>query len=416
MKHATDHASLLARIEALLGGERPGAHCLVALRLRQLDAIEAEHGAAAAAHVIGTARERLAELCADTESPSDLGEGVLAMVHRAEADAVEEFARDALAAVTRPVLHRGRALHAPANVGACTIDRALGDAAAHVERALRSLQQAMSRGAGSVEVACEARIERAAADWEMRTQLQGAQHRGELRLEYQSIHRIADGGVRAVEALLRWDHPQHGRVHPERFIPMLEDSGYISAVGEWVLAQACRDLRGWRAQGAGVRVAINVSPMQLRGGFEHAAERIAVAGGCEPSWFELEITEGLLVRDFARITGPLDALVAMGFSIAIDDFGAGYSSLGQLAQLPVHHLKMDRSLLQGVPGARKAARIVRAVVALAEGLGLSVTAEGIEDAAQAGWLAAFPGMQGQGYYFSRPMDAAAVSRLLLETR
>jgi EAL domain-containing protein (putative c-di-GMP-specific phosphodiesterase class I) len=304
-------------------------------------------------------------------------------------------------------------LHVPGNAGACPVESAVGDAQAHVERAMRALERAMSRGAGSVEVAAEARIERAAADWEMRGLLEEAAQRGELELAYQPIRNLADRRITRLEALVRWVSPHYGRVEPDRFIPMLEESGYIAQAGEWILERACRDLSTWRSKvRAPISVAINVSPLQLRGDFEAHARRIVEDSGCDPRWIELEITEGALIRDFVRVREGLDALVAMGFTLAIDDFGAGYSSLGQLAQLPVHQLKMDRSLLEGVPGSEKKVRIVRAVVALAESLGLAVTAEGIESEVQAQWLGRFAGMQGQGYFFGRPMDAETAFKLL----
>jgi len=279
---------------------------------------------------------------------------------------------------------------------------------------MRALQQAMSKGPGAIGVVSEARVERDVQDWEMRSLLEEAGLRGEFSLEYQPILALAGAEVRKVEALLRWDSPTLGRVAPDRFIPVLEESGLIRPVGGWVFEQACRQIRCWRVEtGLPLRIAVNVSPVQLTSAdFETMARRVLAETSCEAAWIELEITEGALIRSFERIKAQLDSLAAMGFTLAIDDFGAGYSSLGQLAQLPVHNLKMDRSLIDGMPDGSKRAGIVTAVIALAGALQLTVTSEGVENAEQASWLARFPGIQCQGYLFARPMTAERIRPML----
>jgi EAL domain-containing protein (putative c-di-GMP-specific phosphodiesterase class I) len=203
-------------------------------------------------------------------------------------------------------------------------------------------------------------------------------------------------------------------VSPERYVPLLEESGLIRTVGEWVLREACVQLRGWRETlGLPVRVAVNVSPVQLSlSGFEQIAQRVVHEAGCETAWIDLEVTEGAIVRDFSRMRTRLEALAAAGFKLVMDDFGAGYSSLGQLAQFSVHQLKMDKTLIAGVPADPRRAGVVKAVMALAEALSLDVTAEGVESAEQAEWLSRFPGIACQGYLFSRPLPASAVPRVL----
>jgi EAL domain-containing protein (putative c-di-GMP-specific phosphodiesterase class I) len=188
----------------------------------------------------------------------------------------------------------------------------------------------------------------------------------------------------------------------------------VRTVGEWALREACLQVRSWRqALGLPVRIAVNVSPVQLTSSdFDRIAQRVATEAGCETAWIDLEVTEGAIVRDFPRMRARLEALAAAGFRLAMDDFGAGYSSLGQLAQFPVHQLKMDKTLIAGVPEDARRAGVVKAVMALAEALSLDVTAEGVESAAQAEWLSRFPGLACQGFLFSRPMAASEVPRLL----
>jgi len=273
----------------------------------------------------------------------------------------------------------------------------------------------MARGPGCVDVASEARVAQAVEDWEMRTLLEEAAIRRELHLEYQTIQAPSGGPVLKVEALMRWVNPRLGRVRPDVFIPLLEDSGAIGPIGEWALREAGTQLRKWREEtGSAIRMAVNISPIQLASAdFVASAQRAVEESGCEASWLELEVTEGALIRSFTQVRGHLQQLAALGFTLAIDDFGAGYSSLGQLAQLPVHHLKMDRSLITGLPDGSKRAGVVKAVVALAEALGLAITAEGVELHEQADWLRRFDGMNCQGYLFSRPLPAEGVRELIV---
>ena len=404
---------LLAEVDAALVNPAD-ARTLLVVRLRKLAAIGQLRGERVAGEVLEATHARLDEFARSCEFMADLGEGTFALLAEGGEAHAEALAERVVAALSVPVPHAGGALYAPANAGICPLDAALGDAATHLDRALSALQRAMARGPGASELVSEARTDRAVADWQMRTLLEEAAIRGELALEYQPIHAPDGSDVRKVEALLRWDSPLLGRVSPENFVPILEESGLIRPVGEWVLRQACACAGRWRrATGLPIRVAVNLSPVQLASGsFEKIAARVLQETGCEAPWIELEVTEGVLVRDFVRLRLRLEALVAMGFTLAIDDFGAGYSSLGQLAQLPVHQLKIDRSLVAGLPDSGKRGGIVTAVVALAEALGLGVTCEGVERADQAQWLARFPGIRCQGYLYSRPMPESGIDAFL----
>jgi EAL domain-containing protein (putative c-di-GMP-specific phosphodiesterase class I)/GGDEF domain-containing protein len=407
--------ALLARLAA---GARPGGGCIIALRLRKLAAIAELAGAQAAEHVVDRAAERIAELSDPGDFLADLGEGTFAILAAAGEREAEAQAERLIGGVSRDVPYGETVLFASANAGICPLGDAARDPADSLERAMGALQHAMSRGPGALEVVSEARVERALEQWEMSRLLEEAALRGEFRLEFQAIHAADGSDVRKLEALLRWQSPALGRVGPDRFIPMLEESGLIRPVGEWVLRQACGHLCDWRAQtGLDLCVAVNVSPVQMASlDFESDARRVLAESRCEPGWIELEFTEGAVVRDFDRVRGRMEALTALGFTLAIDDFGAGYSSLGQLGQLPVHHLKMDRSLIAGLPDGGKRSGIVKAVAALAEALGMGITAEGVETPEQAAWLAGFAGMRCQGYLFSRPMPPDRVPALLAATR
>lgn len=405
-------AALLEHVRERIGAESAAQATLLLLRLRKLASIRDMVGEAGVARILEAVRGRLAELIGPGELLAEIEPGAYALVCE-RGDAAEGFAERAVAAISRPIALGEALLYSPANAGACSIEPGI-DAPTLLERSMRALERAMARGPGAIERVSRARDDNAVADWEMRSLLEEAALRGQMSLEYQALHTAAGVPTLKLEALLRWSSPALGRVSPERFIPLLEESGLVRTVGEWALREACLQVRSWRqALGLPVRIAVNVSPVQLTSSdFDRIAQRVATEAGCETAWIDLEVTEGAIVRDFPRMRARLEALAAAGFRLAMDDFGAGYSSLGQLAQFPVHQLKMDKTLIAGVPEDARRAGVVKAVMALAEALSLDVTAEGVESAAQAEWLSRFPGLACQGFLFSRPMAASEVPRLL----
>lgn len=395
-----------------------GARLLIALRLRKLASIGTLMGEAAIGHVKASVAARLTEEAGPGDFVANLGEGTFVVLQAARPDHAEAVARALVESVSRRIPFGEFALHAPANAGVCVMEGRSEEPSRDLDRAMRALQRAMARGPGMVEAVSKSKIERAARDWELRSLLEEASLRGEFSLHYQTIHDIASGAVRSLEALLRWRSPGAGPVGPDRFVPMLEESGLIRPVGEWVLREAALQARRWCGElGLAHQVAVNLSPVQLEGeGFGCTAQRVMAETGCEARWIEFEITEGAVIRDFAHASRQIQALSEMGFRIVIDDFGAGYSSLGQLSRLGVHHLKADQSLIAGLPDGSKRESVVRAVVALADVLELGVTFEGVEHPAQAEWLERFPDLQAQGYLFSRPASAADAEGLLRARR
>ncbi|MGF6759083.1 putative bifunctional diguanylate cyclase/phosphodiesterase [Paraburkholderia sp. GAS42] len=237
---------------------------------------------------------------------------------------------------------------------------------------------------------------------------------GELSLVYQPVIDSGCGRTIGAEALLRWHHEELGQVSPAEFIPVAEDTGLIIPIGHWVLERACEQAAGWRRTIApDLVIAVNLSPRQFNDGL---VERIA---GClartrlDPGALELEITEGLLMRDSEAVLPMLRALTDLGVRISVDDFGTGYSSLSYLKRFPLHNLKVDRSFVAGLPDHRDSVAITQAVVAMAHSLGMNVTAEGVETAAQAAFLRSIGCDKQQGYLFSRPVEALAYAHHLL---
>jgi EAL domain-containing protein (putative c-di-GMP-specific phosphodiesterase class I) len=230
-----------------------------------------------------------------------------------------------------------------------------------------------------------------------------------LRLYYQPQAKI-DGGVIGFEALVRWQNPQRGMVSPGTFIPVAEESGLITQIGEWVLREACREAASWSHP---LQIAVNLSPIQFRhGDLAGLVHSVLLETGLAPTRLELEITEGVLVEDFARGLSILRRLKTLGVRIAMDDFGTGYSSMSYLQSFPFDKIKIDQSFISNVKSNPQSAAIVRAVIGLAHGLNLPVLAEGVETKQQLDFLAAESCDEVQGYLLGRPHPIAEYSDLI----
>jgi diguanylate cyclase (GGDEF)-like protein len=250
----------------------------------------------------------------------------------------------------------------------------------------------------------------------LRMHLHRAIERGELSLNYQPRVTVPARRVSAVEALLRWRHPELGMVPPNKFIPVAEQAGMIEAIGEWVLRTACAQQREWLEQGiAPSRMAVNLSARQLRRADLH--QRIAAIlseNRLDPRHLELEITESAVMEDPSVSVYILQELRRIGVTVALDDFGTEYSSLGYLKQFPLDYLKIDQCFVRGVPGAAEDVAITKAIVTLGKNLGLKVVAEGIESEAQFEFLVGQACDEAQGYLLSRPLAAAQAGAFLHE--
>ncbi len=248
----------------------------------------------------------------------------------------------------------------------------------------------------------------------MESALRRALERDEFRLHYQPQVDVSTGDVIGVEALLRWERYDDGMVMPGRFIPLLEDTGLIITVGEWVLRCACRDQQTWLAGGGRpVPVAVNLSPRQFRNrDLVHMIDKVLEESGTDPHLLELEITESSVMDDPEFAMQTLQACHERGIRIAIDDFGTGYSSLSYLKRFPLDVLKIDRSFVADVPKDDDDAAIIDTIIAMAHRLNLRVIAEGVETAAQQGFLREHGCDWVQGYYFGRPMPLSDLLRYL----
>jgi diguanylate cyclase (GGDEF)-like protein/PAS domain S-box-containing protein len=256
-------------------------------------------------------------------------------------------------------------------------------------------------------------LERLSLENDLRRALQDSA----FRLHYQPQFNCLSGLLTGVEALLRWQHPEHGAISPADFIPLAEEIGLVGALGDWVLDQACRQMCEWRSAGIGpVRLAVNLSARQFaEGRLYQQVTGVLERYQLEPGCLELELTESILLQDVEETMQTLAALKALGVQIAVDDFGTGYSSLNYLKDFPIDTLKIDRSFIHAMQAGSRDARLAQAIVAMGESLHLRVIAEGVETAEQLHLLKGFGCDEVQGYLLGRPMPASEVVRHLPRT-
>ncbi|MWA15304.1 putative bifunctional diguanylate cyclase/phosphodiesterase [Streptomyces sp. BA2] len=322
---------------------------------------------------------------------------------------VDDLAGRIMHALSTPIRVEGRELTVRGSIGIVEGPAGERGAAEVLRSADITMYRAKSAGGNRFELADPEADARAITRHGLTTALPAALERGEFFIEYQPLVHLGDGSVRGAEALVRWLHPQHGIIGPDRFIPLAEHTGLIVPLGRWVLEESVRQARTWEARhkDAGpLRVNVNLSPMQLNHpGLVSDTVEILERAGLEPGALCLEVTESALIGADDDLLKPLRRLAEMGVDIALDDFGTGYSNLANLRRLPVSILKLDRSFTQGMqhfPADPVDLKIVEGIVALAHSLDLAVTVEGVETGAQADQLRELGCDTAQGWYYARP--------------
>jgi diguanylate cyclase (GGDEF)-like protein len=309
---------------------------------------------------------------------------------------------------------RGQEVFVTASVGIAAFPSDGGDAETLLAAADAAMYRAKQSGRNGYHFFTAEINQRTRARAQLGSELRRALEREEFALFYQPKYDLETGKPCGAEALLRWKHPERGLVSPAEFVPVLEETGLIVPVGEWVLRRACEDQKAWRQAGADlVPLSVNLSARQFRQ--EDLDARIwalVAASGIEAGLIELEITESQLMLDPAHAIRVMQALRSRGIGIAIDDFGTGYSSLAYLTRLPLSALKIDRSFVSGIEGQNGDAAIVRTIIEMARTLSFTVVAEGVETERQVAFLREFGCQQAQGYFFARPMPADDFTSLL----
>jgi diguanylate cyclase (GGDEF)-like protein/PAS domain S-box-containing protein len=308
----------------------------------------------------------------------------------------------------------GQIMTVSTSIGVSVYPRDGQDFATLLQNADVAMHRLKERGEGGFQFYTAEMTRNASERVRIETELRHAVAARHLELHYQAQVGLEREEIIGFEALMRWNHPLQGMLAPGLFIPVAENSEIIYQMGEWALFSACRQMSEWDQLSA-LRpgIAVNVSARQFRGkGFVDMVERILKATRLESARLELELTESVLVHDYQEASTILNQLHELGVRIALDDFGTGYSNLSYLSRLPIHTLKIDKSFVQRAPGDSNDAEIVRAIIMLADALGLQVLAEGIETREQLELLRQYGCRKGQGYYFARPLPAGDIPPLL----
>ena len=337
---------------------------------------------------------------------------LLSEVERAEDSAIT--ARRMIEAVSEPYSIDQHELRITVSIGVSAYPDDGLDAETLIKNADAAMYQAKENGRHGYQFYKPAMNLRAVERQDVEDALRRALEREEFTLHFQPKVNLRTGEIAGAEALLRWEHPTKGPVSPALFVPVAEASGLIVPIGQWVMRQACKQVRGW--QGAGLTVpsvAVNVSavefvaPRFIEGVFDILNET-----GLEPTALELELNEGALMKRTDATQAILEALAASGVQMSVDDFGTGYSNLNNLRRFPIHMLKVDQSFVREITLKKGEASVVAAVLSMAQMLSLKVIAEGVETADELSFLQQHQCDQAQGYYFSRPLPAEEFSQLL----
>lgn len=248
----------------------------------------------------------------------------------------------------------------------------------------------------------------------MESRVRYAIEQKQFSLHYQPQVEVTSGNIIGVEALIRWQHPERGFIPPDEFIPVAEETGQIVSIGEWVLNEACQQIRNWRKAGLPeLTVAVNVSSIQfIKQDFAQVIESIIKQNNMPPQLLEIELTESIFIDNPQHASDMLATIRAMGIEVSLDDFGTGYSSLGYLRQFPIDNLKIDRCFINEIGHSLEGEAVITAIISMAHAMNLKVIAEGVEDSAQLAFLRAQKCDYIQGYYFYRPMPASEIVDIL----
>jgi diguanylate cyclase (GGDEF)-like protein len=363
---------------------------------------------------------RLRDAAGDDRLTARLGGNEFAVLvgNALDAEIIEELADRLIEALASPIPGIGDMLSCTGSAGVATTMNAdtAEELLRHADLALRSAKTAgkstWRRYDPSASTAAGYRLE-------LRTALSRALRDKALILEYQPIIALGTGRTAGFEALVRWRHPARGVLSPSEFIDIAEESGLITAIGDWVIATAAQEAREWpwTQPDAEAFVSVNVSAAQFRSrSFVETVHRLLAEAGLPPTRLVLEITESLLLRDDEKVWKDLKQLRQWGIRVAIDDFGTGYSALGYLRQVPLDIVKLDRIFISTMATSARQRELVRGIVQLAGTLGLSVVAEGIETERQRKISTAIGCDYGQGYVFARPMSHDAALEWIMRRR
>ena len=359
--------------------------------------------------------ERLSACIHDIDTVARMGgdEFTVLMPTILQQDEAVFVAERILAAFRAPVQVDGHEVHMTPSIGISLFPDHGEDADALLKHADTAMYQVKEQGKNNYLIFSPTMIEQAVQKIQLEKELRHALDRQEFVLYYQPQVNGSTGEIIGMEALIRWQHPQHGLRAPGQFIPLAEETGLIVPIGEWVIREACKQCKRWQEQGfPPLRLAVNLSLAQFeQDDITETVAAILQETGVEPGLLELEITESIAMNNTQLVISKLQELVDLGVQISIDDFGTGFSSLSYLKIFPVHKLKIDRSFIADITN-QSDSSIVSAIVTLATSLGLNVIVEGVETEVQRDYLPKLGCMEMQGYLFSRPLPAEQFAHLL----
>ncbi|MEW5912081.1 MAG: EAL domain-containing protein [Thermodesulfobacteriota bacterium] len=360
--------------------------------------------------------ERLRELVRGEDTVARLGgdEFILLLEGRQDPNYSVRVAQRILESLTQPFEVKGHQLYVTGSIGITIFPDDGQDLETLVANADMAMYRAKAQGRNSYCLFTPAMNSRMKKRMELEGALRRAVEQEEFTLHYQPKVELGSGGVVGLEALVRWQHPEQGMVSPGEFIPVAEDTGLIVSIGQWVMQEACRQVRRWHEQGfPDLHVSVNLSPRQFQEkNLVPSVYATLAAAGLEPRFLELEVTESMVMSEVEEAIVILQELARLGVALSMDDFGVGYSNLYYLKRFPMNTLKIDKSFVQDITTQPDDRSIVDTIINMSRSLKLKVIAEGVETSEQLQFLRELNCDLMQGYLFSRPLPAADITKLL----
>ena len=348
----------------------------------------------------------------DTISRQGGDEFIVILPHIGSLDVISRIANDILCEVAEPASIEGHAISTSGSIGIAVFPDDAQDFDGLLSNADAAMYDAKEKGKNGYCFYSEELNKNAAENMRLKSMLHVAKKNNELCLHYQPQIDIKTGNILGVESLLRWTHPVEGMISPAKFIPLAEESGLITSVGEWVLNEACRQGRQWLDEGVQPMViAVNISAIQInRGHLFESVQNALQRWAYPPELLELEFTESTLLNNVSKVADTIQQVKELGVRLAIDDFGTGYSSLSYLKQIKVDKIKIDKSFIRDLNMDMDDHAIVSAIILMGQSLQLRVIAEGVETAEQLDVLESLGCDEAQGFYLGKPLPAAELAR------
>ena len=393
--------------------------CIV-VKLDHFKDVNSIYGRRAGDQLLVEVAERLRRSAGGSDTAGRLGDDEFALLlsNLTTADDAGLMAQKVIDALAPRFNLGGLETYISANIGIAIYPDYANGPEELLKKAEQAMYHAKEQGRNTFRFYLPRMNERAQKRLELDVSLRSALERNEFLLHYQPKIDLTTGVMSGLEALLRWQHPEQGRMAPADFVPILEETGLIAPVGEWVLQTVCKQIKVWQARGITVPpVAVNLSAQQFhRADFDAQVRTLITKSGVDSRLIELEITESMLMREPAEAAGMLSRLKRMGVKLSVDDFGTGYSSLAYLKRFPLDALKIDRTFVRDLATDSDDGEIALAIISLAHNLKLKVVAEGVETEAQMNFLRSHGCDEMQGYYFARPMSVEDCTRTLIQER